>query len=200
MDDDTPAAYFIGKLLWEKGLDHLLRLQYFYKEVTGEFFPVDIVGDGPDREAIEAAFRGETKLAKVERTLRRLLAIDEDDTNQPGSRRELSATQLEAEPPAKSIVEFPRSMFLRTGTIPARFLGRQDHAHSCTQYKVIVNPSVTEVLCTTVAEALAMGKWAVIPKHPSNDFFLQFSNCLVYENKVEFVKQLTWALTHEPGE
>lgn len=57
---------------------------------------------------------------------------------------------------------------------------------------------MSEVLCTTTAEALAMGKFAIIPVHPSNQFFLRFPNCLGYRNTHEFVANLRWALTHDP--
>ena len=54
------------------------------------------------------------------------------------------------------------------------------------------------MLCTTVAEALAMGKFVIVPSHPSNDFFEQFPNCLTYSNKEEFVGNLYYTLTHSP--
>jgi hypothetical protein len=65
-------------------------------------------------------------------------------------------------------------------------------------YTIFVNPSVSEVLCTTTAEALAMGKFVIIPVHPSNTFFLRFPNCLPYRNKFEFVANLRWAMSHDP--
>lgn len=102
---------------------------------------------------------------------------------------------------AKESLEFdlPRTPHeLRKTPIPASFPGRVDHALLKEQYKVFVNPSVTEVLCTTTAEALAMGKFAIIPDHPSNLFFMQFPNCLSYRNKWEFAANLNWALTHDP--
>uniref|UniRef100_A0A0G4HM89 digalactosyldiacylglycerol synthase n=1 Tax=Chromera velia CCMP2878 TaxID=1169474 RepID=A0A0G4HM89_9ALVE len=73
-----------------------------------------------------------------------------------------------------------------------------DHAE-CGEYKLFVNPSTSEVLCTTTAEALAMGKFVLIPKHPSNTFFEKFSNCLTYETEEEFFEKLEFALKNDPA-
>lgn len=62
----------------------------------------------------------------------------------------------------------PKSRYeLRRHSIPARFLGVKDHAllRDIPGHKIFVNLSITEVLCTTTAEALAMGKFVVIPEH-----------------------------------
>lgn len=93
----------------------------------------------------------------------------------------------------------PKSMYeFRRQPIPANFPGRIDHAKLKDSYSIFVNPSLSEVLCTTTAEALSMGKFAIIPVHPSNTFFLKFPNCLGYRNNYEFLANLRWALTHDP--
>ena len=118
------GIYFIGKLLWAKGLDKLLTYQRVYSKqrlkqqqqqqataatsTSGRsnkndrransgphYFPMDIYGSGPDQNEIEVAFCKRKKRP-----------------------------------------------------LPVRFCGRVDHAAIGPQYKIFINPSVTEVLCT----------------------------------------------------
>ncbi len=83
--------------------------------------------------------------------------------------------------------------------LPFVFFDGVDHA-DLKNYRVLINPSTSEVLCTTVAEALAMGKWVVIARHPSNKFFYKFPSCLTFSCKdsKEFAACIMYALRHDP--
>eukprot|EP00526_Cylindrotheca_closterium_P017308 CAMPEP_0113655830 /NCGR_PEP_ID=MMETSP0017_2-20120614/29947_1 /TAXON_ID=2856 /ORGANISM="Cylindrotheca closterium" /LENGTH=314 /DNA_ID=CAMNT_0000569167 /DNA_START=156 /DNA_END=1100 /DNA_ORIENTATION=+ /assembly_acc=CAM_ASM_000147 len=98
-------------------------------------------------------------------------------------------------------LDLPRSKYeLRQHPIPARFLGMIDHVviKDIPKYTIFLNLSESEVLCTTTAEALAMGKWVIIPNHSSNEFFVQFPNCLAFSDENECIQKIQHALAHDP--
>ncbi len=53
-------------------------------------------------------------------------------------------------------------------------------------------------MATSTAEALAMGKWVLVPDANCNVFFSQFANCLVFKNSEQFGQLLEHALAHDP--
>lgn len=76
----------------------------------------------------------------------------------------------------------------------------RDHADPLFHdYKVFINPSTTDVVCTTTAEALAMGKIVICADHVSNEFFKQFPNCRTFTDGDSFVKVTRQALTEQPA-
>ena len=62
--------------------------------------------------------------------------------------------------------------------------------------QVLVNASLSDVVATTSAEALAMGKWILVARHPENAFFEQFKNCLIYDSSDDFVRLVVRYLLH----
>ncbi|KAJ0914309.1 putative digalactosyldiacylglycerol synthase [Helianthus annuus] len=76
----------------------------------------------------------------------------------------------------------------------------RDHADPIFHdYKVFLNPSTTDVVCTTTAEALAMGKIVICADHVSNEFFKQFANCRTFKDGKSFVEVTRQALTEQPA-
>ena len=85
------------------------------------------------------------------------------------------------------------------GGLPVCMHPAIDHANPTLRgYRVFVNPSTSEVLCTATAEALAMGKKVLIPRHPSNGFFEQFSNAICFDDRSQLLPLLKEALATPP--
>jgi len=229
----TTKTYFIGKILWTKGLDKMLEMESFYKHCKGSYFPIDIFGNGPEEKEIIRAYHGRRKYqkknSKSSDNNSELSSVDDetgveildDKSNDLHEKEEevesgkenipfaehVSRISKQIQSTSKTIklttesleLDFPKTIHeLRKDPIPATFPGRVDHA-TLSEYDIFVNPSLSEVLCTTTAEALAMGKFVIIPDHPSNRFFMQFPNTLQYRNKFEFVANLEWALSRQPA-
>lgn len=71
-----------------------------------------------------------------------------------------------------------------------RITHRQQTEHTplhFSEYSVFFNPSVSDVMCTATSEALAMGKYVIIPRHVCNEYFYNFRNCMTYTNDKELV-------------
>jgi hypothetical protein len=91
-----------------------------------------------------------------------------------GTFKRKNGESAETKPKARSFNFVPplATFKWRRTPIPARFLGVLDHiiVRDIPEHKIFLNMSTTEVLCTTSAEALAMGKFLIIPKHRKLNF------------------------------
>lgn len=86
----------------------------------------------------------------------------------------------------------------RHGVVPVQHGGTMRPWQALAQHRVFVNCSHSEVACTATAEALAMGKWAIVPRHASNRLFESFAGCLTYRNDSQFVACWRRAQAEEP--
>lgn len=131
------GAYFLGKLIWEKGLETLVEIS------SRMDLPVDVYGGGPDAASIQA-------LARDRRA-------------------------------------------------PVRFLGPSESPWTTLRdYRVFLNPSLSETMCTTTAEALVAGRHVVLPDCPGNQPFLTYPNAHFYRDVDGAVTAMRRALAETP--
>mmetsp|Transcript_10417 Transcript_10417/g.39407 ORF Transcript_10417/g.39407 Transcript_10417/m.39407 type:complete len:635 (-) Transcript_10417:131-2035(-) len=185
------GAYFIGKSVWAKGHDTLIRISLLAREDKVSrlraWFPTlsphSLAPPSPPWAQFITRTRGfpkpeEDRSAKEPRS---------------GFPKGFYIDVYGSGPEHNEIVE--KAMYLDA---PLSFHGAVDHAQ-LHRHKVLVNPSVSEVLATTTAEALAMNKFVVCARHPSNAFFYSLGrNCLTYTSDAELLSTLAWALEHDP--
>jgi hypothetical protein len=94
-DDGNVKVYFIGKLIWAKGFDFLLHCQAKYHESTGEYFPIDVYGSGPDEENIKRAFHGvRRKHEKMKESLEEAEVDDQEDNSEKDSDEDQTVQNL----------------------------------------------------------------------------------------------------------
>jgi digalactosyldiacylglycerol synthase len=81
---------------------------------------------------------------------------------------------------------------------PVRFLGSSASPWQVLEgYRVFFNPSLSEVLCTTTAEALVAGRHVVLPNCPANQPFFDLPNVHVYETLEQAEELLRAAVVAE---
>ena len=143
-EEEEDQVYYIGKILWAKGFEQMLELEEFYHLISGKYFAVDIYGSGPEEDEIKRAFHGRRQRKRRSQT---------DDTELRSLSGEYIAKKLQSIKISSQDFELPKSLYeWRRRPIPAKFIGPVDHASLGEKYKVFVNPSVSEVLCTTTFE------------------------------------------------
>jgi hypothetical protein len=177
------GAYYVGKALWAKGYSELVALlgpdpgwAEAARLAREEAAPGSLAEDwGPADEGVE-------DLPKVG------VGGEEGETLPPsvdafGSGEDADAVRAAA----------------AAGRVPLTLRPGRDHLDPALRsYRVFVNPSTSDVVATTSAEALALGRWLVCPIHPCNEFFSTFRACLRYGDAAGFRAQLCRALSRPP--
>jgi hypothetical protein len=120
-----------------------------------------LLGDLSGRALSTGAQTADAAMKLVESVMEAGLGTFKEKDDQPAEAKSKSKVL-----PFKFVPPLATFKWRRT-PIPARFLGVEDHilVRDIPEHKIFLNMSTTEVLCTTSAEALAMGKFLIVPKH-----------------------------------
>jgi len=211
------GAYFIGKALWAKGYTELLdlleedareaerleKLKKAFPLLLGNKGVASLFGISPDDDVDDESEGGEEAVAPPRSRRKRRLLPNLGGGKGRGDERE-KKTKSSSVPSIDCFGTGPDLADLRSSAsnrnLPVQFRGAADHlAPKLHDYRVLVNPSTSDVVATTTAEALAMGKWVLVADLPCNAFFkTKFRNCLTYKTPKEFSRGLRKALTHDP--
>lgn len=171
--------------------------------------PIEVLGDLSGKTITTTVDTADATMKLIDSAMKAGLNILSGGNNNAKKRSE-AATESSLSPknnanntqpnPFQNIAPAKTRFKWRRNPVPARFLGVQDHiiVRDIAEHKIFLNMSTSEVLCTTSAEALAMGKFVILPRHCSNTFFLQFPNCLSYDSWDECLERLQFALKNEP--
>eukprot|EP00752_Nemacystus_decipiens_P001626 g1583.t1 len=205
----TADAYFIGKVLWTKGIDILLALMHNARisdesKIEPASDTDDTVPPGAVVADAQAAAAKPDEEASTSPPPPPPPSAGEGAGNAGGTGVEAGVV-VGGDPKPFPIVLYGNGSDLdevkakvEEMDLPVTFHDAIDHAE-LGKYKVFVNPSQSEVLCTTIAEALAMGKWVVCARHPSNEFFFtNFETCLSFGDEDEFLSRMKKALAEDP--
>ncbi|MBK5970253.1 hypothetical protein CCR91_16195 [Thiorhodovibrio winogradskyi] len=134
---DNKGIYFLGRLVWNKGLDMLIELSCRLN------LSIDVYGEGPDGDAL-------LRTARERNASLRLL-----------------------------------------GHHPSPW-------DALPNYRVFINPSWSEVLCTATADALVAGRHVVLPDCPGNRPFAAYPNVHRYRDIAGAAAAVQFALTEPP--
>ena len=170
------GAYFIGKAVWGKGYSELLERLAEQKAVrAGGAMPIDIFGTGEDLgearpflccTCLPCAF---SSLSHGGRDVLPLKAVPDRRRGDMRASSSLLAVVAHRDRTSWRDRTFIGVSSVLCAQIKSRaaklglncsFLGARDHMDdSIAGYRVFVNASTSDVVATTSAEALAMGKW-----------------------------------------
>lgn len=135
-------------------------------ETVSESKPIDVIGDLSLCGVTTGAETADAGLKIIDTLFSGFCSLGKE-VKEPEPTSSSSETVKHTRPNAFPFVPPLARFKWRRTPLPARFLGGKDHVivRDMPEQKIFLNMSTTEVLCTTSAEAIAMGKFVILPEH-----------------------------------